>query len=463
MSFAGGLIFGYDIAGAGATFVMDGFKMHFGWTCSADDPGCVPVSDEQQSVQQGLINGLFGAGATIGAIISPNFADRLGRRMTLGLATAVFIFGATLQAAAVNMVMLQVARVFSGYGIGSLSMTSPVYIAECAPEHARGKLGTLWQIAITSGILIASAANLGLQHWSDGWRVSYGGNIIFALMLLGALAFMPESPRWLAARGRDDHARASLAKLRYDHEVDEEHEKMKVEVEEEKTLGVSTWKEVFAVENKMRYRLYLGIGLQGIQQLSGINAIMFYAPKILETFFSEEAAVYGTFVLNVINFLATFITLWAVDKYGRVILLFSGGIICTCSLIANSILSSVNQTETIGYIVILFSAIFIIGFAYSWGPVVWVVCSEMFPLRARGKATGVTTMTNWLCTTIIGAVFPIASDASLSGCFGFFAFMIFLGTWMVYFLEAETANRSVLEIDEEFKNHKPMAKREKWH
>jgi sugar phosphate permease len=100
---------------------------------------------------------------------------------------------------------------------------------------------------------------------------------------------------------------------------------------------------------------------------------------------------------------------------------------------------------------------FIIGFAYSWGPAVWVVCSEIFPLCARGKATGLTTMTNWLFTTIIvGAVFPIASDASLSGCFAFFACVIFTGTWIVYFFEAETAKRNILEIDEDFANNKPV-------
>lgn len=143
------------------------------------------------------------------------------------------------------MDMLQVARVFSGFGIGSLSMSSPVYIAESAPEHARGMLGTLWQLAITSGILIASAANLGLQHWSDGWRVSYGGNIIFAIMLLVALMYMPESPRWLAAKGKDEEVRAALLQLRYEDEVEDEIIELSKEVAEEKELGVASWQEVF--------------------------------------------------------------------------------------------------------------------------------------------------------------------------------------------------------------------------
>lgn len=458
----GGLIFGYDIAGAGATFVMTGFQEHFGWKCAQDDLDCVPKTEDQIQIDQGLINGLFGAGATVGAIMNPYLADRLGRKPSLAIGTVVFIFGASFQAGASGMTMMTVARLFSGYGIGSLSMCSPVYISECAPDHVRGMLATLWQLAITFGILVASAANLGLMQWDEGWRISYGGNILFAIFLLVALIFMPESPRWLAARDKGEELRVALGKVRFEEEIDTEIAQLKAEVQEEKERGVASWSEVFAKDNKMRYRLWLGIGLQAVQQLSGINAIMFYAPNILKIFFGEKDAVYGTFVLNAINFLSTFITVFSVDKFGRVKLMLSGGLIMCTSLIANSILSSFEGSRTIGYIVVIFSSLYIIGFAYSWGPVVWVVCSEMFPLRARGKATGLTTMTNWLFTTIVGAVFPIASSRSLPGCFGFFACVIFAGSWMVYFFEAETANRSILEIDEEFKKHEPKLKRRDW-
>lgn len=162
----GGLIFGYDIAGAGATFLMPGFQEHFGWT---------NATTQEMDRDKGFINGLFGAGATLGAIASPWLADKYGRKACLFAASMTFIFGAGLQAGAPTMPVMFVGRVFSGLGIGGLSMCSPVYIAELAPEHARGQLSTLWQLSITAGILIASAANIGLQEWSDGWRISYGG------------------------------------------------------------------------------------------------------------------------------------------------------------------------------------------------------------------------------------------------------------------------------------------------
>lgn len=458
----GGLIFGYDIAGAGATFVMEGFKLHFGWECAPDDIDCTPASEGQINLDKGLINGLFGVGATFGAIMNPYFAEQYGRRPCLALSTLVFILGASIQTAAPEMWVMWLGRIFSGMGVGMLSMCVPVYIAELSPEHTRGMLGTLWQVAVTSGILIASAANLGLQNWSDGWRLSYGGNILFAIVLLICLCFIPESPRWLAAHATDEQLDSALEKVRYEDEIESEKIKLKAEVAEEKRIGTAPWSEVFSTKDNMRGRVLLGMSFQAFQQLCGINAIMFYAPDILNTFFTESQAIAGTFGLNAINFLATFITVATIDKFGRVKLLVSGGVMMLMALIMNAIFSSLGQTLTIGWCVLVFASLFIIGFAFSWGPVVWVVCSEMFPYRTRGKSTGLTTMTNWMFTTIVGAVFPAASSASLSGCFGFFAGMIGVGTLVVYFFQVETANRTTLEIDEAYATHKPQLKRKVW-
>jgi SP family sugar:H+ symporter-like MFS transporter len=281
-------------------------------------------------------------------------------------------------------------------------------------------------------------------------------------MFLGCLVFMPESPRWLAANADEDRLKESLAKLRFEDEIESEVKKLQAEVEEDRAIGVATWSEVFSTENNMRKRLTLGCMFQGFQQLCGINAIMFYAPDILNTFFTESEAIYGTFGLNGINFLATFITVFTVEKYGRVKLLVVGGVIMAFALVLNAIMSSLDQTKTVGIAVLIFASIFIIGFAFSWGPVVWLVCSEMFPYRHRGKATGLTTMTNWGFTTIMGGVFPIASSASLSGCFAFFAIMIICGLFVVYFFQVETAKKTSAQIDEAYENHKPQLKRKVW-
>ena len=253
---------------------MDPFQEHFGWECGPDAaPGCVAASESAKDFDKGFINGLFGAGATIGAIINPYFAERFGRRLCLAFSTCVFIFGAGIQTYSPEMWVMFVGRIFSGMGIGMLSMCVPVYISELSPEHVRGSLSTLWQVAITLGILIASAANLGLKNWEEGWRLSYGGNIAFALLLLFCLMFMPESPRWLAANGYEDKLNEALSKLRFDDEIEVEKAKLQAEVEEEKKLGSAPWSEIFSEHNLNRRRLVLGMSFQLFQQLCGINAM----------------------------------------------------------------------------------------------------------------------------------------------------------------------------------------------
>lgn len=189
---------------------------------------------------------------------------------------------------------------------------------------------------------------------------------------------------------------------------------------------------------------------------------MFYAPQILSEFFGDKGGIYGGLALNVVNFFATFITVFTIERFGRVKLLFSGAIVMFIALIPTAILASLDQTTTVGVLVVIFCALYVVGFAYSWGPIVWVVCAEIYPLKQRGKANGLSTFTNWFWTTIVGAVFPHASAASLSGCFGFFAGVVFVAIFYVYLYLPETANRTILEIDEEFKNHKPEHPRKKW-
>lgn len=349
-------------------------------------------------------------------------------------------------------------------------MCSPVYIEEVAPESHRGAMGTLWQLAITAGILLASVLNIPLSDWDDGWRISYGGNIVFSVALLVILTIMPESPHYLISKGRHDDARKSLVKLRFEDQIDWEIEELTIEHDEKKELGEATWREVFDNNNnKMRTRTVYGMLLQTFQQLAGINAIMFYAPIIFDDFFGSKGGLYGALGLNVINFFSTFITMATIDKFGRVKILFSGGILMCFALIVTAALSGVDEAhpgdvhnESLGIGIIVFCALYIIGFAYSWGPVVWVVCAEMFPMRERGKANSLSTFSNWFWTGLVGYLFPMASTASLSACFIFFAVVVFFAILFVYFFLPETADLTALEIDEEYLNHKPECRRKKW-
>lgn len=459
----GGLIFGYDIAGAGATFVMDGFREHFEWDCPEGALDCTEAPASTIDKDKGLINGFFGIGAAVGALANGYFAELLGRRLCLALSACVFIFGASFQAWAPVMEVMWFGRVFSGMGVGMLSLISPTYIGECAPEHIRGALGTLWQLAITIGIVLASAMNLGLAKWDEGWRISYGGNILFAVVMLFCLIFMPESPRYLAAHGTEEQVKEALKRMRFEDEIEDETAKLLHEVEQERLIGQAPWSEVFSSKNLMSRRVTLGFVLFGIQQLCGINAVMFYAPDILNTFFTEDQAIVGTLVLNIINCLSTFITVASVDSFGRTKLLSLGGMVLMFPcLIACGILSTMDQSMSVGYAVLVFASIYIIGFAFSWGPILWIMTPEMFPYRTRAKAASVCVMSNWIFTTVIGALFPVASTASLPACFFFFAAAIFCGVVIVYLFQVETAGKTSEEIDEAYANHTPALKRKDW-
>lgn len=437
---------------------MSSFQEHVGW-CQGDL--CTPAELHKIDRDQGLINGLFCAGAAIGAAISPWIADTFGRRFCMFTAVLVTI-GSAFQASASSIAVIQVARFFSGLGVGSLSMCSPVYVSEVAPKHTRGFLSALFQFGAACGLLVASAANMGLREWDQGWRVSYGGNIAFTVILMAALVFMPESPRWLVAHGRKQDARVALSKTRYNQELEQEMSELNGEFLAEKEVGVASWSDLLVTKNKMRYRLLIGIGLQCVQQFSGFKAIMFYAPTILNKFFGANFAIAGTFLLTLINFISTFIPLYAIDWVGRALLLIWGGVVMIVAISMNAVLSSIGSTALTGYLVLMFSAIFIVGYAASWGPVVWTVIAEFIPLRERGKANGLATMSNWICAAFVGAVFPVASTTSLPACFGFFAVITYLGVLMVYFFMAETAQKTILEINEAYAGHRPKLVRTEW-
>ena len=293
-----------------------------------------------------------------------------GRKPTLTIGAIIFTIGAALQAGAVNMVMLYTTRLISGAGIGMLSMCSPVYIAELAPEHRRGQLATLWQLAIVTGIVLVSILNIWLAEWDEGWRISYGGNILFSVLLLCLLVIMPESPHYLVGKHRHDEAKAALLKVRFEDQIGWEMKQLEMEVTIAEERGEASWAEVFDNSNaRMGYRVFIGCSLQSIQQLSGINAIMFYAPRILNNFYGATGSIYGALALNVVNFFSTFITIMTIERFGRVMILFSGAIVMFIGLLPNAILSGIDSDSTgIGIGVIVFCALYVVGFAYSWGP-----------------------------------------------------------------------------------------------
>jgi SP family sugar:H+ symporter-like MFS transporter len=397
----GGLIFGFELTAAGGTFVMSGFAEYFGWSCPSDnsDPSCVAMSDVQQETQKGLISALMTIGAAIGALLNPNAMDRIGRRMNLLLACAIFTIGAAIQAGSNGIVMMYIGRVIGGCGIGMLATCVPVYIAECSPTNHRGTMVTLWQIGVTVGMLIGQGCNIGLQKLEWGWRVSYGGNIVFALILaIAIITYMPESPRYLAAKEKKEELRRVLRKLRNAEDVEHSIDTINAEVEEDRSLPIASWSDVFSTHNNMRRRVFLGIGLQAFNQLSGNEAINFYAPVILKSIFENSILV--SFFIGIVNLFAVIVAIFTVDRFGRVPLFIIGGIFMLLAQIANSALQSIKDpTDAVSYTFLITLCIYSFAYHATWGPLSWDVCSEMFPVRERSKAVSLTTASNFAFNT----------------------------------------------------------------
>jgi len=419
----GGLIFGYDIGGSGGTFTMDGFRDQMDW-------GPLPASgqSEKKSVSdaQGWITSVFALGAVAGSIPSGYFTDKFGRRPTLMLYAMIFIVSAVIMGVSPNVACLDVGRFIGGIGVGGLSMATTMYQSEIAPERIRGMLVALQQLSITFGIFLAALFNVGLQHWSQGWRFSYMGNGFFAVALLVLIFFCPESPRWLHKVGRVDEAKATLHKVLNDDEVEHEYDMICQDERVALAAAKSKWSDLFRAHHHMSYRTFVGTMVLFLQQFTGINAIMYFAPVIFADFLSSNLALLANLLLQFLNFVSTFITIACVDKFGRRTLLIYGSFMMAVFSYVVAILSShsfnYNESNVLAALIVVFCALYVISFAYSWGPVGWIVPAEIFPMHLRGKGMSITTTGNWLANFAIGRLTPELLRKEVFDLYGTFVF-----------------------------------------
>eukprot|EP01068_Selenidium_serpulae_P002376 Selendium_serpulae@DN2416_c0_g1_i1.p1 len=462
VSFLAGMIFGFDIGGSGGTYVMPGFEEHLGWNT---------MDSKQVAKQQGWIGSLFSLGAFCGALPSGWIGEFSGRKWLMFGANAVFIVGAILQVSTPPgiIAVLYVGRFISGSAVGVLSGMTGVYVGETAPTKIRGTFITCFQLAITLGIVTAGFLNVFLSKWDEGWRISYGGNMVFAIALMILLFFMPESPRWHFMKGREEECRVILAPYRStQHEVDYEIQLMKKELEADP--GQASWGEIFSSKDRQLWRTCVGCLIQFFQQWTGINAVMFFAPSMIGTFANDKAALWGNLLIQFSNFIATFITVWFVDRTGRWPLLWTGGVGMIVSLFTLVFLSapySPYETVTgLGVGIVLCCCTFVIFFAFSWGPLGWVICAEIHPNRTKGKAVSLSTAANWLTASVVARLTPVLYDDEVIGLWGtflIFGCMCIIMTIFVWMFLPETLHIMPEEVVQLFEEWPTMRlKRAKW-
>jgi len=425
----GGLLFGYD------TGVISGAILFIN-----EELGLTPFLE-------GLVVASLLLGAAAGAASAGPLSDRLGRRNIIIIAAVLFSIGAIGAALAPNVGVLVLFRVVLGLAVGAAALIVPLYLSEIAPTQVRGAISSLNQLNIVFGILFAYIVNALLAS-AGAWRWMLGLALIPSLVLLIGMFFLPETPRWLVSQDRDEDARDVLRRSRDEETAEKEIQDIK-EVEEQEEGGL---RELTA--SWVRPALIVAIGLAVFQQIIGINTIIYYAPTTLTNVgYGNEAAIYANLIIGVVNVVMTFVAIWLIDRVGRKPLLLTGlaGMVLSLTVLGLSSLllpQPSSPTEPAAIITLLCLAGFIVSFAATWGPTVWVMLPEVLPLRIRGTAMGVAIFLHWLANFAVTQTFPIFLAAWGPGItFLGYAVIGVLAFLFVGALVTETKGRSLEQIE----------------
>lgn len=354
------------------------------------------------TAQEWIVSSMM-LGAALGALAAGRLSYGLGRKKALVFSAALFVVGALCCVLAHSVAVLIIARAILGLAIGIASFVAPLYISEVADDQRRGGLISVYQLMITIGILLAFISD-ALFSYSGSWRWMLGIVAVPGAVFLAGSLFLPESPRWLMLRGRDREALETLSTLRPSQKEAASEINDISQGLQQKQRGFS----LFLENPNFRRSVMLGIGLQIVQQLTGINVVMYYAPRIFEVAgFGQDGQMWGTAIVGLVNMLATFIAISFVDRWGRRPMLIAGFAIMAVGMGALAILLSLGQESStmMHYLSVAVLLLFITGFAFSAGPLIWVLCAEVQPLQGRDFGIACSTFTNWIANMGVGATF----------------------------------------------------------
>ena len=423
-----GLLFGLDIgviAGA-LPFIADEFQI---------------TSHTQEWVVSSMM-----FGAAVGAVGSSWLSFKLGRKKSLMIGAILFVAGSLFSAAAPNVEVLILSRVLLGLAVGVASYTAPLYLSEIAPEKIRGSMISMYQLMITIGILGAYLSDTAFSY-TGAWRWMLGVIIIPAILLLIGVFFLPDSPRWFAAKRRFVDAERVLLRLR---DTSAEAKRELDEIRESLQVKQSGWA-LFKENSNFRRAVFLGVLLQVMQQFTGMNVIMYYAPKIFELagYTNTTEQMWGTVIVGLTNVLATFIAIGLVDRWGRKPTLTLGFLVMAAGMgVLGTMMHIGIHSPSAQYFAIAMLLMFIVGFAMSAGPIVWVLCSEIQPLKMREFGVACSTMTNWITCAVVGATFLSLIDAlGSSMTFWMYAGLNAVFIALTFAFDQETKNVSLEQIE----------------
>ena len=446
----GGFLFGYDTGTISGVMAMDYVKSHF--------------PDNKTNFTSGessLIVSILSVGTFCGALAAPLFSDRIGRRWTIILSTLiVFNLGVILQTAASEKNLLIAGRAIAGLGVGLLSSLVPIFISETAPKWIRGSIVSTYQFMVTVGLLVAACANKGCSNRNDSgsYRIPIGIQLAWGLLLGIGFFFAPDTPRFWISVSKEEKAKESLSRLRQlpvDHpDLIDEYEEIKANFEYESQFGNASWAQVFKNVNRQPRRLFTGCALQALQQLTGINFIFYFGTQ-----FFTSSGIDDPFLIqlatNIVNVGLTIPGIVLIETWGRRNLMLFGSAIMTVSQLIVAIVGVAQpDSKAANQTLVAFSCIFIAGFACSWGPLAWTICSENFSLNVRQKSISITTSFNWLFNFAIAYATPYLVDSGKGNAdLGSKVFFIWggcnvIGCIFVYFMVFEAKGLSLEQVDE---------------
>src|SRR6202051_1989941 len=424
----GGLLFAYDTGVISGALIF--IKREFGLTTAAEE-----------IVVSGVLRG-----ATIDAIVGGKAADLFGRRRVLLVTAAIFGIGALASSGAPSPAILIASRVVLGSAIGLASTNVPVYLSEVAPPQARGRVVSLFQLAVTIGIVVAYLTDYAFAG-IEGWRWMLGLAVVPALIFGTGMFFLPETPRWLIQRGHHEVAHRVLMRIRDVADVNIEIEEIKASLAQQPESG--RWTDL--LRRQVRPALVVGLGLAVFQQITGINTVIYYAPKILQAagFNSASGAILATAGVGVVNVGMTIIAMFLVDRAGRRPLLLVGiaGMIVTLGILGLSFRIS-NPSGHLAWIAVICLMAYVASFAISLGPIFWLLIAEIYPLRIRGLAEGTAATFNWASNLIVSLTFlTLVEKLGASSTFLLYALASVASWFFAYYFVPETKNRTLEEIE----------------
>lgn len=446
----GGFLFGFDssvINGAVDT-IQDHFHIAEGWI--------------------GFVVALALIGCAVGALFAGSLCDHWGRKKVMLFGAAIYLVSSIATGLSFDVAWLIIWRMIGGVGIGISSVVAPMYIAEVAPAKIRGALTSLQQWAITIGILVALLSDMGFA-WGKGgaaqtswfgleaWRWMFMVCAIPAIVY-GILAFViPESPRYLLMKGHDDKARKVFSTILAPEDLDSTIDQVKQAIEEDRE------NKRFSIKGKalgLQPIIWVGIIVMVLQQFVGINAIFYYSTTLWSSVgFSSDNALLYSVISGAVNVVATIIAILLVDRVGRRPILLTGSVVMAVSLAAMALSfgfavgtpgKDLSLPHFWGPVALVAANIFVIGFAASWGPLAWVICSEIFPSHIRAKALAIAACAEWIANFIISVTFPVMSQWSLWFTYGLYALMAVISFFYVKFAVPETKGMLLENAEQAF-------------